>query len=285
MYSRRVGIPRHLLTFKCREPRCVEKFRSAMAIDSPYDSPASLGMEEYASMIASRIKPKRPIRMPFPKGLGEITITIKDANSLNIIGCYDIERDDTGHPKWLFEEYARFVNAKIKFVRFKYKDRPLFLSSVKNKSASDLGMQDNDEIHAWHITDRTFEASTKVQRSEKKKKKQSNCKAHSAKRVTKARGKSSASPKKLPYHDIDIEKKWKRLHSRAISRVFEEAATIFKEIRQKLDALNLERTKPKSKRIKIKTRQHLLPSQLTIHPAKGWEERLEGRTTQSMLAK
>lgn len=247
LYSRRVGIPRHLLTFKCWQKRRGEKL--AVAIDSPYNSPASLGMEEYAVMIVSK-KPKRPKRMP--KGLDEITITMKDAISLNIIGCYDLEKDDTRHPKWLFEDYARSVDTKIKFVRFKYKDRPLFLSSVKNKSASDLGMQDFDEIHAWHITERTLEASPKVQRSEKQKK-LSACKAHASKRGKKARGKNSASPKKLPYHDIDIEKKWKRLHSRAISRVFEEATTIFKEIRQKLDAMNLERTKPKSKRVNIKS--------------------------------
>lgn len=248
-YSQRVGIPMHLLNFKCWQRRRGERFRSANSLaDSHVDSPASLGMEEGAVIRVSKLKQKS-LPTSTPKGLDEITIQIKDAVSLDIIGIYDIEKDDTGHPKWLFEEYASLVDTKIKFVRFKYKDRPLFLSSVKNKSASDLGMQDNDEIHAWHITERTLEAPPNVQRSEKKK--QSNRKAH-AKRGTKARGKNSASPKKLPYHDIDIEKKWKRLHSRAISRVFEEAATIFKEIRQKLDALNLERTKPKSKRINIK---------------------------------
>ena len=48
-----------------------------------------------------------------------------------------------------------------------------------------------------------------------------------------------------------MEKKWKQLHSRAISHVFEEANSLFKEIQLQLDALNLERTKPKSKGTKI----------------------------------
>jgi DNA-nicking Smr family endonuclease len=226
IYSQRVHVPFHLLTF----------------------TPASLDMEGVAIIRVSRNVQNQLLRKLKPyKDNNEITIDIKIA-SLKKIERYTIEEDDKEGPEWLFQEYAKLVGTQIKFVRFKYKERPLFLSRVKNKSASDLGMQNYDKIHAWHITDRTIETSkpSKVQRIEKKKSKQT-------KRGTKARGKNRVSPKKLPYHHIDMEKKWKQLHSMAISRVFEEAATIFKEIRQKLDALNLERTKPKSKRINIKT--------------------------------
>ncbi len=221
------------------------------------DSPASLDMKGAVVTISviNSTPPKMPLELEpeaEEENDNEIAIEIKDAISLDHFETLTMENDDTDGPKWLFERYASLVKTKIKFVRFKYKERPLFLSNVKNKSASDLGMQHNDVIYAWYITDRILETSNSSKVHSASEKKQSRCKVRTPKRGTKARGKNSASPKKLPYHDIDNEKKWKRLHSRAISRVFEEAATIFKEIRQKLDALNLERTKPKSKRNNIK---------------------------------
>lgn len=241
-------IPRRLLGENCcGEEECDNQIN---------DSPASLDMK--GAVVTISVIDSSPPKMPLElepeveeENDNEIAIEIKDAISLDHFRTLTMEIDDTDGPKWLFERYASLMKTKIKFVRFKYKERPLFLSNVKNKSASDLGMQHNDVIYARHITDTILETS-KSSKAHTASEKRSQCKVRTPKRGTKARGKNRASPKKLPYHDIDNEKKWKRLHSRAISCVFEEAATIFKEIRQKLDALNLERTKPKSKRNSIK---------------------------------
>lgn len=182
------------------------------------------------------------------------TIIIKEAKTLTFLCRLIIDRDNVEEPTYLFDKYATMMGTTINCVRFTHNRRPLFLSSVENKSASDLGLcrrrlglQDN-EIHAWHIPDGTQQSaeSSKPARADATMKRKSN--SNASKGNTQTKGKNNISSKPA-YFDVDSEKKWKRLHSRAISDVFEEAAPQFKEMRQKLDALNLERTEPKDKSI------------------------------------
>lgn len=273
VYSRRRGIPMDSLRFIYRH-RILQplQLKNTYRVDGKsevwenvvdtnmFESPAELGME--ANDIISVSTLMCSLRSPNPMQLQDeieskedsispdaVMILIIDSNT-KLGQNYIMERDDSEAPKWLFEEYARKKKTQIKFVRFKYNGRALFLSSVKRKTATELGFQNGDEIQAWHMVESSEEWSERAKPKSAVKKGKSN--NNTPKNRKKAKGKNGSSQQKPAYVEVDMEKKWKREHSRAISRVFEEAMQKFKEVRQKLDSLNLERTKPKSKRMRVK---------------------------------
>eukprot|EP00956_Cyclotella_meneghiniana_P031697 scaffold83944_cov61-Cyclotella_meneghiniana.AAC.3 len=144
--------------------------------------------------------------------------------------------------KTVFNEYADKHSVSLKTLRFSYAGKTLFLSTVGNKSPNELDMIDHDsiEVHPVEVISPTptndtlkfQETNNNVTKKQKKK----------------ARGKSNKC-KKGTYR-LKVEKsveEYKEDHSFKLTKLHEETAPKFKEIRQQLDALLLFKQQPKTK--------------------------------------
>jgi len=133
--------------------------------------------------------------------------------------------------------YADDRHTSIKSLRIKHNERTLFISGIGKKTLEELGIQDYDtiEVTILQTTNETTSNEPLKQPSPKgKNKKRNNKKKH--KKSNKRRPVQVAPPEDL-----------KGEHSKLLGKVYEEAEPTFKEIRQRLNALNLERTKPKQR--------------------------------------
>ena len=132
-------------------------------------------------------------------------------------------------------DYANDRCTSIKSLRIKHNDRTLFLSSIGKKTPDQLGMKEDDIVEITIIqstpTEATVEQQKPKQQSKGKKKKNK---------------KHKKSKKKQPVQIAPLED-LKGEHSNLLGKVYEEAEPTFKEIRQRLNAMNLERTKPKQR--------------------------------------
>ena len=142
--------------------------------------------------------------------------------------------------KEFLSKYAHDRYTSIKSLRIKYKDKPLFLSSIGKKTPRELGIKDNDvlEITIMQTTPAETTSKEKPDQPSPKGKKNTKKKRH------------KKSKKKRPVQPIAIQKTEVELkveHSKLLGKVYEEAEPTFKEIRQRLNAMNLERTKPKQR--------------------------------------
>ena len=139
--------------------------------------------------------------------------------------------------------YAMRNKTTVKSFRLKYNDRTIFLSSIRDKTPRQLGMTGG-------TLEVTFIQSTaEEEQSSKPKSQPSNKKSKGKKKKHKRSNKKKAM--RLASFENE-EEKLKEQHSQSLSRVFEEADATFRSIRQKLEAMNLERTLPKEKRSRPK---------------------------------
>ena len=140
--------------------------------------------------------------------------------------------------------YAEERETSIKSLRIKHNERTLFISSIGKKTPLDLGIKEDGvlEITAIQTIQTTSNNEQSKQQSSTSKKKKN--KKH--KKSKKKRPVQIAPPE-------DEEEKAKKQWMFSIYRVFTEAEPTFKEIRQRLNALNLERTKPKQRTSPSKT--------------------------------
>jgi len=144
--------------------------------------------------------------------------------------------------KELLTRYADDKATSVKSLRIKHNDRTLFLSSIGKKTPIDLGIEDGDTFEITIIQSTPTETSTKEQQP----------KQHNTKKGKNKNKKHKKSKKKQPVQ-IAPPDDHKGEHSKLLSKIHEEAESQFKEIRQRLNALNLERTKPKQKKIQSKS--------------------------------
>lgn len=143
--------------------------------------------------------------------------------------------------KSVFNNYADEQGVSLRSLRFTYNGNLLFLSSAGNKTAEQLGIKHLDAIH---IASTNLGSTTSSVEATKKIKSQKS----SSKRTKKGKGKSKRKqPTTIPAETSTYEQD-KIQHSNNLSRVFDEAQSILKAIRQRLNALNIERTQPKQKR-------------------------------------
>ena len=144
--------------------------------------------------------------------------------------------------KELLVDYATEMNVSIKSLRIKHNGTTLFLSSIGKKLPFDLGIEEDDvlEITIMQSTQTETTNEQPKQSSPKGKKKKKN-KKH--KKSNKKRPVQIAPPEDL-----------KGEHSQLLGKIHEEAESQFKEIRQRLNAMNLERTKPKQRTSPSKTK-------------------------------
>jgi len=140
--------------------------------------------------------------------------------------------------KELPTKYAANRGTSIKSLRIKHNDGTLFISSIGKKTPEQLSIADNDIIEVTIIQSTPTEASAKEQP------KQSSPKGKKKNKKHKKSKKKRAQPLVIQKTEVELKVE----HSKLLGKVYEEAEPTFKEIRQKLNALNLERTKPKQKK-------------------------------------
>ena len=148
--------------------------------------------------------------------------------------------------KALLTKYAADRDTSVKSLRIKTNGKLLFLSSIGKKTPLDLGINDNDilEITIMQSTPTITTTKEEPEQQSPKGKNKNKSKKH------------KKNKKKRPVQPLVIQKTEVELkveHSRLLGKIHEEAEPTFKEIRQRLNAMNLERTKPKQKRIQSKT--------------------------------
>jgi len=138
--------------------------------------------------------------------------------------------------KELLTKYAEDRGTSIKSLRIKHNERTLFLSSIGKKTPEELSIEGGDTFQITIIQSTTIETSTKEELKQRNTKKGKNNKNKKHKK----------SKKKQPVQ-IAPPEDHKGEHSKLLSKIHEEAESQFKEIRQRLNAMNLERTKPKQR--------------------------------------
>jgi len=139
--------------------------------------------------------------------------------------------------------YAHDRYTSIKSLRIKYKDRTLFLSSIGRKTPRELGIGDNDILEITIIQSTPSEPITRESKQQSPKGKKNKKKKHK-----KSKKKRVVQPLVIKKTEVELKVE----HSKLLGKVYEEAEPTFKEIRQRLNAMNLERTKPKQKKIQSK---------------------------------
>lgn len=150
--------------------------------------------------------------------------------------------------KTVFNDYAEKNLVSLKSLRFTYDSKILFLSTAGKKSPEELGMLDNDaiEVHS------TQEAPNNDDMPSAQ-----NCKKSTIKKQKKQPKKTKIKPQKSN-SEIEVFKsddKHKEIHSKILSKLFEEADPKFRQIRQQLNALNISKQQPKAKIPTKKLRQ------------------------------
>ena len=117
------------------------------------------------------------------------------------------------------------------------------MSSIGKKAPSELGIKDDDTLEITIIQSTPSETTNEQQKQTSPKGKKNTKKKH------------KKSKKKRVVQPLAIQKTEAELrgeHSKVLGKIYEEAEPTFKEIRQRLNAMNLERTKPKQKRLQSK---------------------------------
>jgi hypothetical protein len=140
--------------------------------------------------------------------------------------------------KELFTKYSDDQDIPLRSLRFVFEGKPLFLSSASNKTPTQLGMRDHIVICVSSIAP-SSNCTEHESKSERQKK------AQLQKSIKKRRNKCNRSkPSKVAYLEQEDPK---ILHSRALSKLFEEAEPKFRVIRKQLNNLVLERSLPKER--------------------------------------
>ena len=152
--------------------------------------------------------------------------------------------------KTLFNEYSEQRGTSLRSLRFSYEDKTLFLSSAGHKTPSQLGMNDLDSVSVSMV-----DASPSRNQEIKPRKKSSTSSSLQGKKKKKCNKKGNMKKSRInsPSFIVDDCAKFKIKHSRALTKLFEEAEPKFREIRQQLNALYIERTEPKVKTSQKKT--------------------------------
>lgn len=154
--------------------------------------------------------------------------------------------------KWVCRAYARDSKVPLKSIRFTYEGRILFLSEGK-KTVGEQGMKHLSVINVTVLTQSVTD-TIKDQEAVSNKPNKSKPSKTKKKKGKKKNGNNKKKPASNNCYSLMSEQeKHRQLHSKALSKVFEEAErTRFFSIRQRLNAMNLECMKPKSRKAIIK---------------------------------
>jgi len=168
--------------------------------------------------------------------------------------------------KSLFNDYAEKRGVSLRSLRFSYGGKTLFLSSVGNKSPDELNMQDQDVISVHDTNNASQETSTsRSNQTNKSTPEKAKATKNSPKR-TKCKGKKKQN--KQEEHVKTLED-YKAQHSKILSKLHEEAQHRLKEIRTRLNALDLECQAPKKKRKNKRKKKASVNVDLQFFPKSG----------------
>ena len=171
--------------------------------------------------------------------------------------------------KTLFNDYADKRGISLRSLRFSYNGKTLFLSSIGNKTPDELSMRDQDVISVHDTSAVEDTRDDRQSPSNKTSKKSTKKKKNSSKR-----NKGKSVKKKQVKHEkptLSLEQ-CKALHSKTLTKLHEEAEPLLKEIRMRLNALDLERQPPKQKKRKNRkksNKQSNVNADLQILPSSG----------------
>jgi len=147
--------------------------------------------------------------------------------------------------KSFFSDYAEKRSVSLRSLRFSYKGKTMFLSSVGNKSPEELNMQDHDVIT---VHDTRHSASQETSSIAHEASEMIDKKNGALKKVQK-RHKCKSKKKRIqlqePGMTLEEHKRW---HSTRLSKVHEEVQPRLKTIRTRLHALQLNCQAPKQRK-------------------------------------
>ena len=146
------------------------------------------------------------------------------------------------------------ITPSTKYFRIIHKEKTIFVSSSRNKTLKELGIEEYDEIRVGGVEsggdNRCTTTSTKSEKTNRKSKKSK--KRHGPK--TKKRGKKQASALPLLTEE-ETEMKDREAHSRQLTRVLEELKPLLKQIRTDLNNRTLHKPAPKVRATRSRTSQ------------------------------
>lgn len=149
--------------------------------------------------------------------------------------------------KTFLTQYAAEKNTPVKSLRIECNGRTVFLSSIGNKEPSEIGLKEDDVIKI-HVLKPQSDART--EKNEPRTKSKTQASKGKKKKKTGAKSKKKKPTQiKVPEDEAKIHKK---IWMDSISRVFAEADPAFRDIRQRLNAMGLQRTLPKQRKKQAK---------------------------------
>eukprot|EP00956_Cyclotella_meneghiniana_P021465 scaffold39179_cov50-Cyclotella_meneghiniana.AAC.1 len=171
-----------------------------------------------------------------------------DAESITVIFLHGTNRQEkhiytSTSVKSLLRDYAEECGMQLPSLRFSVNGTTLFLSTLGRMTAKDLNLTNYNEIT---VTTSIHESSSETSTASAKLAHHSSegmKKGSNKKKTHKEQNRSKPTIIALDESDDTF----KKAHSIELSKIFEEAETIFKAICQKLNNLSLERTGPKTK--------------------------------------
>mmetsp|Transcript_21781 Transcript_21781/g.37391 ORF Transcript_21781/g.37391 Transcript_21781/m.37391 type:complete len:550 (+) Transcript_21781:72-1721(+) len=155
--------------------------------------------------------------------------------------------------KSLFNDYAQVRGTSLRSLRFLFEGRTLFLSSAKNKTAEQLGLGNLAIIKVTDLTGTSNEkvedgSSLRVSTASSNKKSSKGSFQNKKGKKSKKRNVSSLQPRAVG----KTEEELKIEHSKILTKLHEEAEQQFRQTRQRLNNLLIQRTQPKLKSLRPK---------------------------------
>ncbi|KAL9179151.1 hypothetical protein ACHAXT_000193 [Thalassiosira profunda] len=173
-----------------------------------------------------------------------VFVYLADAND----GSGQLQPVERASPlKFILMVWAQDRNVSVKSLRIEHNGRTIFMSSIGKKTPEALGLEDDDVIKI-SVMHQAPPATAPKEEPQRKPQQRQKSKGKGKKAKTKSKKKRPHNIE-LPVNDEERDKKqWLD----AISRVFVEADPQFREIRQRLNALSLQRTAPKQRKSRPK---------------------------------
>merc|ERR1719401_1040603 len=203
----------------------------------------SYDVNQFVNQIGTSWAATKKHRTPSSKTAStETNIELILACDANEGECRTLSIESSTTLKVLFNDYAKKRGGSLRSLRFSYRGKTLFLSSVGNKTPDQLNMKDQDVITV-HVTGASRETGGKrdppaLQKSKTIK----NLKTQTKKTKGKKKKKSNQE------QSVKTPQDWEAEHSNKLSKVHEEVHQRLKKIRTRLNAFDLKRQCPKQKR-------------------------------------
>ncbi|KAL7524780.1 hypothetical protein ACHAWF_001082 [Thalassiosira exigua] len=154
-----------------------------------------------------------------------------------------MEISSTSTLKAMFNQYAESRGLSLRSLRFSFNDQPLFVSQAAKKTPEQLGMKDQDVIEVHDTSAAPDVKASDASPNGKKKAKRAN-----PTKKKKRNGRREKKPKQPEEPIIQVEMTEEQLkiqHSKMLTKIHDELEPHLKKVRQRLNNLVIERSRPK----------------------------------------